>query len=254
MSITAAQVQALREKTGISMMSCKKALMETDGDEIKAIEILRKKGEAKAAEKADRQTGEGIVVICGKTAAGLKCETDFVARNEDFIALANRIAAKAEATAPENIQTEMEADVKALIAKLGENMVVGEVKKITKGNDVIGSYIHMNQKIGVIVALENGTDTQARDVAMHIAAMNPQVLSPTEVSDALVAKEKEIWTAQLLSEGKPANMLENILKGKENKFRSENALLGQPFVKDPSQTVAQYLSDAKVVEFIRVEV
>lgn len=254
MSITAKQVKELREKTGISMMACKKALTETNGDEAKAIEILRKKGAAKAAEKSDRATGEGIVVVCGNTVAGLKCETDFVARNEDFISMANRIAKKAEEAAPDLIKEEMEADVKALVAKLGENMIMGDVKKIQKENDVIGSYIHMNNKIGVVVALENGTEEQARDVAMHIAAMNPQFVSPDEVSDELVATEKDIWADQLKQEGKPENMIENIMKGKENKFRSENALMGQSFVKDPSQTVATYLGEAKIVEFVRVEV
>lgn len=254
MTITASQVQALREKTGISMMACKKALTESNGDEKKAIEILRKKGDAKAAEKADRKTGEGVVVICGSTIAGLKCETDFVARNDDFVSLANRIAEKAEESAPEAIKEEMEAEVKALIAKLGENMIMGDVKKITKGKNIIGTYVHMNNKIGVIVALENGTDSQARDVAMHIAAMNPQFIFPEEVSDELVAGEKNIWSAQLKQEGKPENMIENIMKGKENKFRSESALLGQAFVKDPSQTVGKYLGNAKVVEFVRVEV
>jgi len=254
MSITAIQVKTLREKTGISMMACKKALTETNGDENAAIEILRKKGEVKAAEKAERVTGEGVVVICGSTVAGLHCETDFVARNEDFVSLANKIAEKAEESAPENIKEEMEADVKALIAKLGENMVMGDVRKIEKNNDIIGHYIHMNNKIGVVVALENGTEKQARDVAMHIAAMNPQYASPEEVSDELVSKEKEIWIEQLKAEGKPENIMENILQGKENKFRSENALLGQAFVKDPSQTVKTYLGDAKIVEFVRVEV
>ncbi len=254
MSITAAQVKELREKTGISMMACKKALTETNGDEAKAIEILRKKGAAKAEEKSDRATGEGIVVICGSTVAGLKCETDFVARNEDFVSLANRIAKKAEEAAPELIKEEMSAEVKALVGKLGENMIMGDVLKITKENDVIGSYIHMNQKIGVVVALENGTEEQARDVAMHIAAMNPKFVSPEEVSDDLVSEEKSIWIEQLKQEGKPENIIENILKGKENKFRSENALLGQAFVKEPSQTVGEYLGDAKVVEFTRVEV
>lgn len=254
MSITASQVKELREKTGISMMACKKALTETNGDETKAIEILRKKGAAKADEKASRETGEGVVVICGNTVAGLKCETDFVALNEDFVSLANRVAEKAEQGAPELIKEEMEADVKALVGKLGENMILGDVKKIVKENDVIGNYVHMNNKIGVVVALENGTEDQARDVAMHIAAMNPQFVSPSEVSDELVAAEKNIWEAQLKEEGKPENMIEKIMAGKENKFRSESALLGQSFVKDPSQTVGKYLGDAKIVEFVRVEV
>ena len=254
MSITASQVKELREKTGISMMACKKALTESNGDEEKAIEILRKKGEAKAAEKSERATGEGIVVIKNTSCIGLKCETDFVARNEDFVALAEKIAERCESGNPESAVAKSENEIKALVAKLGENMTIGDIKKLSNSADIIGSYIHMNKKIGVLVTLENGTEEQARDIAMHVAAMNPQYINQEEVSDKLVSKEKEIWADQLKQAGKPENMIENIMKGKENKFRAENALLGQSFVKDPSQTVGQYLDNAKIIEFVRVEV
>lgn len=254
MAITAQQVKELRDKTGVSMMACKKALTEADGNEEKAIEILRKKGEAKAAEKSDRSTSEGIVVICENSIAGLRCETDFVARNEDFISLANLIVEKVEAEGVDDIAGKVDSELKTLITKLGENMTIGDAKKITSENAVLGSYTHGNNKIGVIVALENGTEEQARDVAMHIAAMNPKYVNPEEVSEELIAKEKDIWADQLKNEGKPEEMIEKIMMGKENKFRAENALLKQSFVKDPNQTVEQYLGNAKIIEFVRVEI
>ncbi|MFH0837668.1 MAG: translation elongation factor Ts, partial [Patescibacteria group bacterium] len=233
MAITASQVNDLRQRTGISMMACKKALEEAGGDEEKAIEILRKKGAAKAAEKADRAMREGIIVIKTKnnTAVIVKfsCETDFVAKNEEFKAIANKAAETALKKGVEDARKEAEPAIKALFAKLGENMAI-EVDSI-KG-DGIGEYLHTNGKVGAIVNLASKDAEKARDIAMHITAMNPEVISPEDLPEDVVVKEREIWTEQLKNEGKPAAIIGRILEGKEKKFREEAALIKQSFVKD----------------------
>lgn len=254
MAITAAQVNELRKRTGISMMQCKKALVEAEGNEEKAIEILRKKGAAKAAAKADRETSEGVVaakVEGGKAViVKLSCETDFVAKNEDFLAIANNAMAKALESGVEVAKTEAEPAMKELFTKLGENMAI-EVKVLEGG---VGEYVHTNGKLGAIVSLQNADEEKARDVAMHITAMNPEVVLPEEISEELVAKEKEIWSAQLAEEGKPAEIMEKIMLGKEKKFREEAALVKQAFVKNGEQTIEQYLGDNKVLTFVRLAV
>lgn len=253
--ITAQQVNELRKRTGVSMMLCKKALEEASGDAEKAIEILRKKGEAKAAKKADRETNEGIIVtrVEGSKASIVKlsCETDFVAKNEEFVALAEKAADLALQNGAATAQSEMEQPVKDLFTKLGENMTL-EVKVIEGAG--IGDYVHSNSKIGAVVNLASPDAEKARDVAMQIAAMNPAVISPDEVSDDLVAKEKEIWKEQLAQEGKPAEIMEKIMIGKEKKFREESALIKQSFVKNGDQTIEQYLEGNTVTEFIRLAV
>lgn len=255
MLITASLVMSLRDKTGVSMMACKKALLEASGDEDKAIEILRKRGEMKSSEKSDRATKEGVVAtkIEGSKAciAALRCETDFVARNADFQRLAQQVVdgyfAKGEAA-----QTENEAMVKEAVNKLGENILISPFQIIEA--PVIGGYVHSNFKIGTLIGLDKGSVEQARDVAMHAAAMNPKVKYPEDISSEVIAKEKEIWNAQLAQEKKPTNILENILKGKEKKFREENALSSQMFVKDNSKTVDQYLGDAKIIQYVRLAI
>lgn len=256
MAITASQVNALRQKTGISMMACKKALDEAGGDEEKAIEILRKKGEAKAVDKAERETKEGAISFAksGNKAvmAKIACETDFVAKNDDFIKLCDTVAQCALDKGAHEAKAETDGMIAECVGKLGENMLVEEIKEVE--GDVIGSYVHSNKKIGTMVVLEGGDEAKANDVAMHVTAMNPAVISPEEISEELVAKEKEIWKEQLLAEGKPENILDNIMMGKEKKFREESALIKQPFVKNPEQTIEQYLEGAKVKEFVVVRV
>jgi len=255
MEISAKAVMDLRNKTGVSMMAVKKALMEADGDEDKAIEILRKRGETKSSEKADRMTGEGAVALSIKgnkaCITELRCETDFVARNEAFVKLAqdmaDRFLAEGDAAKDKN-----EAMVKDAVNTLGENIQLGEFRIIEA--PVIGGYIHSNRKIGVLIGLEGGNEEKARDVAMHAAAMNPVVVSPHEISAELIAKEKEIWAEQLKAEGKPEAMLENIMKGKEKKFREEGALVSQTFVKDGGMTVGEYLNEAKVLSYVRMKI
>lgn len=243
------QIKELRDITGISITACKKALEEAGGDMEKAIELLRKKGEAKAAERKERTAGEGAVAIAGddskKAMVLLACETDFVARSDEFMTAAQGLAEKVLA---EGADIDLTAEASDLGIKLGEKIEVTE-KAVVEG-EMIGAYIHSNNKIGVLVSVESSASAeQAGDVAMHVAAMNPSVVKPEEISAELVAKEREIWTEQLKQEGKPENIMENILAGKENKFRSEGALMTQPFVKNPDQTVADYLG-GDVKEFV----
>jgi elongation factor Ts len=236
-------------------MQCKKALEEANGNEEKAIEILRKKGAAKAAEKADRATKEGFVVtkVTADKAAVVKflCETDFVAKNDEFRKIAMDSAEMALKKGAEATKEAMESAVKELFTKLGENMSL-EIK-VLEGKG-IGDYIHSNSKIGVLVNLKNPDNDKAKDVAMQIAAMNPNVIHPSEVSDDMVAKEKEIWRAQLKQEGKPEAMLEKIMMGKEKKFREESALMKQVFVKDGNKTIEEYLEGNTVTHFIRMAI
>lgn len=253
--ITAQQVNSLRQRTGVSMMECKKALEEAGGDEEKAIEVLRKRGAAKAAKKADRETSEGVIVVKseGSKAAivKLQCETDFVAKNEEFMAIANAAADKAIAEGAEAAKESQASTLKDLITKLGENMSL-EIKVIEGSG--IGDYVHSNSKVGVVVSLKSPDAEKARDVAMHVAAMNPVVISPDEVSEESVSKEKEIWKDQLAQEGKPADIIDKIMLGKEKKFREESALLKQSFVKNGDQTVEEYLSGNEVTEFVRMSI
>lgn len=254
--VSASAVSSLRQRTGVSMMECKKALDEAQGNEEKAIEILRKRGIAQAAKKAARDQFEGLVFLAQKADKAalvlLKCETDFVARDENFrkagALLVETLLEKGDA----GLKTIAEKTVPELVQKLGENISVGETRLVTGGT--IGTYLHTNGKIGVIIALKDGTVESARDIAMHAAAMNPTVTRPEEVANEKVEKEKEIWREQLKKEGKPEAMFDKIMMGKEKKFREEHALLKQPFVKDPSQTVEQYLKGASVTAYVRLSV
>lgn len=257
MPITIDQIKELREASGVSMMACKKALEEANGDFDKAGEILRKKGEAKAVDRVSKVTNNGVVVIKavdGKSAlVELQCETDFVAKTGDFMALAEAIADKLLKGEIKSEDRDL-PELKAAMLKMGENVKIANMK-IVQGKN-LGSYVHSNKKIGVVVSLEGGTLEVARDVAMQVAATNPKVISPSEVSNDLVAKEKEIWVAQLKNEGKPANIVEKILIGKEKKYREENALISQAFVKDPEKTIEKLLKDASAVikEFVRFSI
>ncbi|MFA5855208.1 MAG: translation elongation factor Ts [Candidatus Gracilibacteria bacterium] len=253
MSISIDQIKSLRERTGVSMSSCKSALEQTNGDEEKAIDILRKKGESKAAERADRNAVNGVIAIAqkdGKAAmVSLACETDFVAKSPDFIAkaqeMANRLLAEGETA-------DFSKEISDLLISLGEKIEVKE-KKLVSGTK-LGTYVHMNNKIGVIVVLSGGSDELCKDIAMHTAAMSPKNLSPEEISADLVAKEREIWAEQLKNEGKPAEIVGKIMDGKEKKFREEFALLTQAFVKDPSKIVKDLLGDTKIEGFTRFEI
>lgn len=254
MAVSIEQVKKLRETTGVSMMACKGALEETGGDFEKAVDLLRKKGESKAADRAGRSTGQGAVVVKsqgGKTAmVQLLCETDFVARGEDFLKLGEILAdklLKGEIKAEDRDMPE----VKDAVLRLGENVQIGNMCLVEGEN--VGEYVHSNKKIGVLVSMKGGNKELARDVAMHIAATNPQFISPSEVSMDLIEREKGIWADQLKNEGKPAEIVEKIMLGKEKKFREENALLTQAFVKDAEKTVEQLVKGggAEVEKFFR---
>lgn len=257
MTVNIEQIKKLREVTGVSMMSCKKALEESAGDFEGAIALLRKKGEAKAADRTQRSTREGAVFILtegGKTGIlQLLCETDFVARSDDFLNLGNSVLKKLLGGQISESDLDLQ-DIKDAVFRLGENIQIGSMKLLS-GNPV-GTYVHSNHKIGVVVVLNRGDEHLAKDIAMHAAATNPLVVSPDEVTAATVEKEKEIWRDQLAQEGKPADIIEKIMMGKEKKFREENALIAQNFVKNSEKTVGQLLTenDANIVGFVRYQV
>ncbi len=253
MAITAQQVKELRDRTGVAMMACKKALTETDGDIDKAIEILRKKGAAKASDKADRSTSEGRVAISGRAIVKILCETDFVGKNDKFISFVQEIADKASTDGVSAAKDLFESIKTDKIQEIGENIVLESIE-VLEGGDIVDGYIHTNGKIGVLIALDGGTNEQAKDLAMHAAAMNPICANPEDVDKDLIEKEKEIAKEQLQNEGKPENIIDKIIEGKIKKFCAERALTSQSFVKDPSMTVSQYLGNAKLVKFIRVSI
>lgn len=256
MSISAQDVMKLRQMTNVSMMACKKALEETNGDFDQAIDLLRKSGEAKAAKRADRETHEGQIRILseGSTVAvgALLCETDFVARNDDFMAIVDKLTKAILQDGIETAKEQVAADINELVVKIGEKIEVGNCARIE--GTVMGTYLHSNNKLAAVVVLEGGDQDLAKKIAMHVAASPVKCLSPDEVSAEDVAKEKEIWQEQLKNEGKPENIVANILAGKEKKYREENALLTQFFVADPSQTVAQFLGSAKILSYQKIEI
>lgn len=269
MAITAALVKELRERTGVGMMECKKALTETDGNIDAAIEHLRKTGQAKADKKAGRTAAEGLVVIKlsddKKTAAVVEvnCETDFAAKDDNFSGFVNTLADHILESKPADLDALMASDMngatveetlKTLISKVGENMNVRRFK-LLESKGAFASYMH-GVRIGVLVDLEGGDETLGKDIAMHIAASRPICVSEDEVPQEAIDKEKEIFTAQAAESGKPADIIEKMIAGRIKKYLKEITLLGQPFVKDPDQTVEKLLkgANASVVTFIRFEV
>jgi len=272
MAITAQMVKELREKTGAGMMDCKKALTETNGDMEKAIDWLREKGIAKAAKKADRIAAEGttLIEIDGNTAVILEVnsETDFVAKNEGFKALVKELAAHLlkhkPATVEEVLQQKMEngatveEHINAAIAKIGEKITLRRFEIVEKAdNAAFGAYLHMGGRIGVLTLLEGTTNQDvAKDVAMHIAAINPKYVSRDQVSEEEIAREREVLKQQALNEGKPENIVAKMVEGRINKFFEEICLLEQSFVKNPDVKVRQYVESngATVKSFVRYEV
>ncbi len=267
--ISAADVKKLRETTGAGMMDCKKALVEAEGDFDKAIEVLRKKGQKVAAKRADRESTEGAAIakVNADNTSGvsivLGCETDFVGKNDSFVALANELADTALNYASKDEFLAAEFQGVTVAEKLVEQTgVVGEkleIKAFTKVDaPFVGSYIHAGNKIATLVGLSataEGADVVAKDVAMQAAAMNPVALNEAGVDQSVIDKEIEIAKEQLRKEGKPEAMLDNIAKGKLNRFFKDNTLVNQAFIKDNKQSVSQYvksLGDVTVVEFTRV--
>jgi elongation factor Ts len=270
MTITAEAVKTLRERTGAGMMECKRALVETNGDLDAAAEMMRKSGLAKADKKAGRVAAEGAVVTArsadGRTAVVIEanCETDFVARQDDFQQFAMAVANAALAAGVDNLEAALalpleggvtvEETRRNMISRIGENITVRRVARLSAPT-VVGSYVH-GIRIGVLVGLEGGDESLAHDLAMHIAASNPQYAAPAEVPAEQVDKEREILSAQAAQEGKPAEIVAKMVEGRIRKYLAEICLVGQPFVKDPDTTVEKLLkaAGARVTGFIRFEV
>ncbi len=266
MAVTAALVKELRERTGAGMLDCKKALVETDGDIELAIENMRKSGQAKAAKKAGRIAAEGVILtkVEGNQATMLElnCETDFVARDDSFLKFGNQVIDAAAKNNINDMDALNDAEIdggkvsevrEALVAKIGENISPRRV--INVEGDNLGAYVH-GGRIGVIAILEGGDEELAKDVAMHVAAASPQFVKPENVPAEVVEKEKEIQIEIAMQSGKPAEIAEKMVAGRMKKFTGEVSLTGQPFVKDPSISVAELLKSkgADVINFIRFEV
>jgi elongation factor Ts len=271
MAITASQVKELRETTGLGMMECKQALVETDGDQDAAIDLLRKKSGAKVEKKSSRTAAEGAISIfvgaSGKKAAivEVNTETDFVAKGDEFQNFASQVAQTIVEQNPENVESlgdmalsggagTVEKARKDLITKLGENMNVRRfVRMETDGR--FGHYLH-GRNIGVLVEIDGGDEGLAHDLAMHIAASRPEFISSDEVPAAILDKEKEIFAANAKESGKPDNIIEKMVTGRIAKFVNEITLLGQPFVKNPDTKIEKLLQDmgATAKKFTRFEV
>jgi elongation factor Ts len=264
--MSAAQVKELRERTGLGLLECKKALAEASGDIEAAIETLRKSSGMKAAKKAGRTAAEGIVAIQsapdGSLAAMVEVnsETDFVARDENFLNFVQTVVGKAFEQRSNDIDLLAGGDIEearqALVQKIGENISVRRVVVHEASAGVVGGYVHGNNRIAVVVSLRGGNADLAKDVAMHIAAVNPQVISPDQMAEEVVAKEREIYAAQAQESGKPAEIVEKMIDGRIRKFLSENSLTEQAFVKDPDTTVGKLVSAAgsEIIGFSRFEV
>ena len=267
-NISASMVKELRERTGLGMMDCKKALSEADGDMEKAIEDLRKASGLKAAKKASRVAAEGVVQT--KIAYGgnygviieVNSETDFVARDENFLGFADQVLQASfsdkEADTATLLASGIEDARQALVQKIGENINLRRIERLSMEGDtagVIESYIH-NNKIGVLIALRGGDAALARDIAMHIAAVNPMVIRAEDVPEDVLAKESEIYSAQAHESGKPEEIIKKMIEGRLRKFVAEISLMEQAFVKDPDSKVGKLLQEAKaeVVQFVRFEV
>jgi elongation factor Ts len=267
MNITADSVKQLRERTGAGMMECKKALVETQGDLDAAAELMRKTGLAKADKKASRVAAEGTVAVerAGATAVlvEVNCETDFVARGEEFQSFAQAVAKAGSESSAQTVEAllgspddgnSLENRRRALIAKIGENISVRRFVKVT-AQGALGTYIH-GGRIGSLVALEGGDEALARDLAMHVAAVNPAYIDAAEVPAAVLDKEREILAEQTKGEKKPPDIIAKMVEGRLRKYLAEITLMGQPFVKDPDTTVEKLVkkAGAKIVRFVRFEV
>ena len=266
MAVSAAMVKELRDRTGLGMMECKKALNEANGDIELAIEELRKSSGMKAAKKAGRTAADGVVATkvaedgSYAVVVEVNSETDFVARDDGFLAFVDKVANKAFADKQDDVAAlmagELEEAREALVQKIGENISVRRVSVLAADSGVVDTYVHSNNRIAVLVALKGGDAELARDVAMHVAAVNPRVAKQEDMPQEEVDKEREIFAAQAQESGKPAEIIEKMIEGRIRKFLSENALVDQPFVKDPELTVGKLLKNggAEIQTFIRFEV
>lgn len=270
MAISAKLVKQLRDKTGAGMMDCKKALTETDGNIDAAIDWLREKGISKAAKKADRIAAEGLcnIGVNGNEAIVLELnsETDFVAKNDQFLDLLEKLTNGVLASDATNLEEalKVELDGKSIeqllveaTASIGEKLSLRRVERVVKTDSQnFGAYKHMGGKIVSLVLLEGGSEEAAKDVSMHVAAINPKYLDQSEISEEVVAHERQVLTNEALNEGKPANIVEKMVAGRLNKYLKEICLVNQPFVKNPDLTVEKFVQEkgASILSFTRLEV
>ena len=260
--VTASLVKELRDRTGLGMMECKRALTEADGNIDKAIEDLRKSSGMKAAKKAGRTAADGLVAFRAENGFGLvlevNSETDFVARDQGFQGFVSQVLDAAFSTRETDISTlmagQLESDRQELVQKIGENISPRRAQCIEA--PVVGGYVHSNNRIAVVVGLSAGTEELAKDVAMHVAAVNPAVVNSADMPADVVAAEKEIYVAQARESGKPEEIIEKMIVGRVAKFLKESSLVDQPFVKDPDTTVGKLVkaANAEVISFVRYEV
>ena len=268
-TINASMVKELRERTGLGMMDCKKALSAADGDMNKAIEDLRKASGLKAAKKASRVASEGIVMtkIAEDGNYGVvievNSETDFVARDDNFMAFSTSVLNAAFDDNNADVDSLLGAGLEnlrqELVQKIGENVSVRRVERLKFNNanqGIVESYVHSNNRIAVLISLYGGDEALARDIAMHIAAVNPMVVRPEDVPEEILAKESEIYSAQARESGKPEEIIEKMISGRLRKFVAEVSLLEQQFVKDPDSKISDLLNEvgADIVKFVRYEV
>ncbi len=264
--MSAALVKELRERTGLGLLECKKALAACDGDIELAIEELRKSSGMKAAKKAGRTAADGVVAArvaddgSYAVVVEVNSETDFVARDAGFLAFVDKVVDAAFTDRQTDVAALMAGDLEAareaLVQKIGENIGVRRAELLSAEAGVVAAYVHGNNRIAVLVALNGGDSDLAKDVAMHVAAVNPQVVAPDDMPAEAIAKEKEIYTAQAQDSGKPAEIVEKMIGGRIKKFLAENSLLEQAFVKNPDVTVGKLVADAGagVASFVRFEV
>tara|TARA_Y100001970_G_scaffold235369_1_gene294337 strand:- start:567 stop:1427 length:861 start_codon:yes stop_codon:yes gene_type:complete len=263
-NISASQVKELREKTGLGLMDCKKALEEANGDLDLAVEELRKTSGIKASKKSSRSAADGLIGI--KSLEGksfmveINCETDFVARDDSFNSFMQEVLEIVSSNRDKSLKDLLEAGIEEkrekLVQKLGENIVVRRITSSEDSADSSGVYLHSNNKIGTIISLKGGTEEVAKDIAMHAAATDPMAISPSDISQDVIEKEREIYKAQSEESGKPADIVEKMIEGKVRKFLSEVSLTEQDFVKDPSIKINDLLknNNASIIGFTRFEV
>ena len=262
--ISAALVKELREKTGLGLMDCKKALQGSNGDIDLAIEELRKTSGLKASKKSSRSAADGLIGAVsedGKVSiVEVNCETDFVARDDSFQEFVkeavNQVAANPDSDLESLLRNSLEEKREKLVQKLGENIVVRRISRSVEQAKSSGLYVHSNKKIGTIVSLEGGNEATAKDIAMHIAATDPLAISPSDIPEETILKEKEIFKAQSEDSGKPPEIVEKMIEGKINKYLAEVSLTEQDFVKDANKKISDLLKEnnATILSFTRFEV
>tara|TARA_Y100000816_G_C25946145_1_gene493539 strand:- start:27 stop:815 length:789 start_codon:yes stop_codon:yes gene_type:complete len=259
--VTAQLVKELRERTGISMMDCKTALTESDGDIEKAIEVLRKKSVLKAEKKSGRATNEGAIVIGSSDDVSfiveVDTETDFAAKDasfQKFLEDLTNFCTEHTPTDLADLNEKYNAQLLEIIQKIGENIKISYFEKLNIDGAVVASYKHSDNRLAAIVKLDSGDDSLCRDIAMQVAANNPMAIYPDDIDQEILEKEKEIALATLVNENKPEEIIEKIIIGKLNKFKMENALVEQPFIKDPDKKIKDLLGTAKIISFLRKKV